>query len=353
MKAWSVVEFSKPLELLERPTPQPAGTEILLEVQHCGICHSDLHFWHGRYDLGGGKFVRLEDRGVTLPAAPGHEVVGRVTAIGPDAEGVRVGDLRLVFPWIGCGRCKRCHEGDDNLCTAQASVGIVRSGGFGSHVLVPHPRYLLDFGPVDPAFAATLACSGLTAYAALAQVGPLEPDEPVLVLGAGGLGLAAIALLRAMGHHDNIIVLDVDPSKLAAADALGAAQCFDASQGDLVSRIQAAAGQPIRAALDFVGISQTAQLGYDALTKGGTLALVGVGGGEITLSITGTVMGAKTVVGSNTGTVAQLQAVVDLARTGKLQSIPITQLPAAQVNDALIKLEHGEITGRIVLQGPA
>jgi alcohol dehydrogenase/propanol-preferring alcohol dehydrogenase len=352
MKAWSVVAFGKPLELIERPTPVPTGSEVLVEVEQCGICHSDLHFWHGQYELGGGRAIRLADRGVTLPAAPGHEVVGRVVAKGPEAEGVEIGDSRLVYSWIGCGRCERCRAGEDNYCAAQASVGVVRSGGFGSHVLVPHPRYLLDYGPVDPAYAATLACSGLTAYAAIRKAAP-RAGEPVLVMGAGGLGLAALATLRALDRADNVIVVDIDPGKLRTASAQGARHVVDASQGDVVRRIQEAAGAPLRIALDFVGVDGTARPAYDALTKGGTLVLVGVGGGELTLSVTGAVFGARTVIGSNTGSLPELQEVVALAAGGKLQPIPLERLPIGRINEGITRLEHGQVTGRAVLDWAA
>jgi alcohol dehydrogenase/propanol-preferring alcohol dehydrogenase len=161
---WAVVENGRPLQALDMDTPTPTGPEVLVEVSHCGVCHSDLHFWEGEYNLGYGKKVRLAERGVVLPRAPGHEVVGTVVALGPDAEGVQVGDRRIVFPWIGCGQCDRCKAGEDNMCTKQASIGVVRHGGFSSHVLVPHWRYLVDPGNLDPAVAATYACSGSQSF---------------------------------------------------------------------------------------------------------------------------------------------------------------------------------------------
>lgn len=155
MKAWAVVRNEQPLECIELPDPVPTGTEVVLDVTRCGVCHSDLHFWHGAYDMGGGKVMRLADRGVELPRAPGHEIVGRVVAVGPDAEGVAVGDDRIVYPWLGCGECDRCRVEQDNLCLKQASLGVIRHGGFAGRVKVPHPRYLVDYGDLDPSLAAT------------------------------------------------------------------------------------------------------------------------------------------------------------------------------------------------------
>src|SRR5262249_10932785 len=116
MRAWAVVENGAPLQELEFPTPDPQGTQVLVEVTHCGVCHSDLHIWEGYYELGGGKRLSLADRGVVLPLAMGHEVVGRVVKLGPDAKGLSVGDLRIVYPWVGCGTCERCLGEEDNMC---------------------------------------------------------------------------------------------------------------------------------------------------------------------------------------------------------------------------------------------
>ena len=159
MKSYDVCECGAPLRLMERPTPKPAGTEILLKVIAAGVCHSDLHIWDGYYDLGGGKRLKLSDRGVKLPLTMGHENVGEVVAVGPDAVGVKIGDRRLVHPWFGCGECAVCRRGDEQLCRTPFSIGVFRSGGYADHLLVPHPRYLFDIGGIAPEKAAPLALS--------------------------------------------------------------------------------------------------------------------------------------------------------------------------------------------------
>ena len=105
MKSYDVAECGAPLKLFERPTPTPSGSEVLLRVLAAGVCHSDIHIWEGHYDLGGGKKLKLTERGVKLPLTMGHETVGTVVALGPDAKGAKIGDKRLVFPWLGCGSC--------------------------------------------------------------------------------------------------------------------------------------------------------------------------------------------------------------------------------------------------------
>jgi len=155
-------------------SPAGAGSAILT-----------LHIWEGGFDLG--RERRLDYRGaMTLPRTLGHEIAGEVAACGPEAGGIEIGARRVVYPWIGCGTCRRCQAGAEHLCSAPRMIGIR------ADVLVPHPRYLSDIGELAPDFACTLACSGLTAYSALKKV--LPGAERLMILGAGGVGLAAISL---------------------------------------------------------------------------------------------------------------------------------------------------------------
>lgn len=184
------------LEELDRPAPVVTATAVVLRVTHCGVCHSDVHFWEGFLDVGAPAKVALTDMGYVMPMVLGHEIVGTVIAVGPDAEGVAVGDRRIVYPWLGCGSCATCRAGQDHLCTTSHSLGVAASGGFGEQVMVPHPRYLFELGDLDPALACTYACSGLTIYSAIQKLMPIDADEPILIIGAGGLGLSGISTLR-------------------------------------------------------------------------------------------------------------------------------------------------------------
>lgn len=348
MKAWAIVEANAPLEEIELPTPVPKGSEVLIEVTHCGVCHSDLHFWKGEYDMGGGKVMKLSERGVTLPRAPGHEVAGRVVAQGPDATGMEPGRIYVVYPWLGCGHCEECAAGQDNMCSAQHSIGIIENGGFATHVLVPHPRYLVDIGAVEPALAATYACSGIAVYSAVRKVLPLGAKRPVVLIGAGGLGLTAIAMLKALGH-ETIISVDLDPLKRAAAMEAGATATIDGAGDALVDRIIEVAGGPVPAVIDFVNSSATAAAGLAALGKGGRLILVGVAGGEVTLSLAGMVFRSNAVVASLNGSPQDLREVMALANSGKLLPTPITTCPRRDANAALNALKSGNVIGRLVL----
>ena len=349
MSIWAVVEHGQALQAIERASREPLGTEVLLDVTHAGVCHSDLHFWKGYYDMGGGKLMKLAERGVVLPRAPGHEVVGRISKLGPQAQGLELGQLCIVYPWLGCGQCDVCRSGQDNLCMKPNAIGVLQDGGFGQQVVVPHPRFLVDVGTIDPAFAATLACSGITVYSAIKKVMPLRPDEPVVLFGAGGLGLAAISMLKAMDHRQ-IVSVDANPAKAEAALQLGASHFVDSSQPDLIGRIQALTQGPVKAVIDFVNHSSTASVGLELLQKNGKLVLVGVGGGEIVLSLASMIFRPRTVQGSVTGAPSDLREVVALAQSGRLKSIPITRMPKDQANQALHLIEEGRVSGRIVLE---
>ncbi len=352
MRAWAVVESGAALQEIDMPTPEPVGSQVLLRTTHCGVCHSDLHIWEGYYDLGGGQRMSLKDRGVSLPLALGHEIVGRVEKLGPEATGVRVGDLRIVYPWVGCGHCAACRSENDNMCNTPRSLGVFQNGGFASHVLAPHPRHLVDPGTLDPAVAATYACSGITVFSAIKKVMPLPADEPIVLIGAGGLGLNAIAVLRALGHRA-ICSVDISDAKRTNATAAGASLTVDGAGEGVAKRIIAACGGPVAAVIDMVNGTATARFGFDALRKGGRLVQVGLFGGELTLALPMMPIRALTVQGSYVGSPGELRELVRLAQEGKLAPLPVSVLPKREANAALRRLHAGEVTGRLVLSADA
>ena len=178
MRMFQVCVCGEPLVCNEGPTPTPKGSEVLLKTLAAGVCHSDLHLADGWFDLGGGKRMSLADRGMKLPVTLGHENVGEVVAVGPDAKGVKIGARMLADPWIGCGNCDVCRRGDDNLCRAMKSLGVFSNGGYADYIMVPHPRYLFDIGNMNAERAAPLACSGVTTFAALKKVPTLKTRRP-------------------------------------------------------------------------------------------------------------------------------------------------------------------------------
>lgn len=346
MKSYDVTEWGKPLQQAVRETPTPQGTEVLVRVKYCGVCHSDVHIRDGYFDLGGGKKFHMTDRGMKLPVTLGHEPYGTVLSAGPDAGDVPIGQDRLVFPWTGCGTCARCLEGRDNWCATPRFIGIQRSGGYADHLLVPHPRYLVDATGLDPAYAPILACSGLTTYSAVNKLKPYASDDWIVIMGAGGLGLMAVAMLRAMGHQ-RIVACDIDESKLGAAKEAGAAEVMNPAAADALTKLQTLPGGVV-GVVDLVGAVQTAQLGIAALRKGGRYVVVGLFGGEIPLSLVPLAQRAITVQGSYVGNVAELREVVALAQSGKLKPIPTETRAMDQISNTLDQLKAGTVLGRVV-----
>ena len=353
MLSWDVIEHGRPLQRVMKDTPKPVGTEVLVRVTRSGVCHSDLHIWDGYFDLGGGKRFYVKDRGCIPPFTLGHEPFGVIEAMGPGAvkvaKGVKVGQKRIVFPWIGCGKCAVCKSEQDNYCVSGSRfLGVNRAGAYASHVLVPHPKYLVDSTGVDDAFAATLACSGLTTYSAAAKLPELGPKDWVAVIGCGGLGLVCISVLRAKGVK-NIIGCDVDESKLEAARKLGARLTLDTRAADSIPKLQALAMGSLAGAIDLVGMPATAALGLGALRKGGRYVICGLFGGEITHPLPPFAQRAIGLVGSYVGNLQELKEVVALAKKKKLKPSPVSTRPASEVNAILEELKAGKVLGRVVL----
>ena len=349
MRAWAVVECGKPLQEMEMPTPEPKGEEVLLEVTHAGVCHSDLHIWEGIYDLGSRGQMKLTDRGVVLPLAMGHEIVGRVLKCGPAAEGkVQVGKQYVVFPWVGCGKCAACQAEEENMCQTPRSLGVYQNGGYATHVLATRWSHLVETDGVDPSLAATYACSGITVYSAINKLLPMPADEPIVLVGAGGLGLQAVAILKALGHR-NIISVDVTQEKLDAARAQGASGTVLASAEGTTKRIIEAAGGPVAGIIDLVNGTATSRFAFDALRKGGKLVQVGLFGGEMNIPLPLMPIRALTVQGSYVGSVKELRSLMSLAKTGKIPAIPVANEPLKNADAVLNRLKDGKITGRVVL----
>ncbi len=348
MKSFCVTAFGEPLQALEAPTPEPKGTEVLLRVLAAGVCHSDLHLSEGGYDLGQGKRLNVADRGVKLPLTMGHEVVGEVAAWGPDAKGVQAGDVRLVFPWIGCGECPACRRGTENLCRAPNCVGVHRPGGYAGHVLIPDAKYLVEIAPLSPAQAAPFACSGLTAYSALKKLGSLLKEAPVAIIGAGGVGLMAVSLLKAMGGAGTIVA-DISEAKREAALKAGAMTVIDAKSPRAVQELSAAAPDGLLAVVDFVGSGETAMLGINAMARGGHYIAVGLYGGELIYPMPFFPMRALTIQGSYTGSLGELKELMTLARQGAIPPVPVHTHAMEDVNAVLARLRAGDIVGRSVI----
>lgn len=347
-RCYCLTEHHKPLEMREGPVPEPKGREVLVRITGAGVCHSDIHIWEGYYDLGGGKKISLKDRGIALPNTLGHEISGEVVKAGPDAKGAKIGASVVVYPWIGCGECAVCRSGEENICLKARSLGVFTPGGYARYVIVPDARYCIDIAGLDPAEAAPLACSGVTTYSALKKFGPRIKEEPVVIMGAGGLGHMALKVLKAMGGKGAIFV-DIDKTKREAAVAAGALGAIDGAAADAAQQIIAATGGGARMVLDLVGAAATVNTAIAAATRGTEIVVVGLYGGEVTLSVPLFPLRPIAIRGTYVGTLADLGELVALVRSGKLEPVQVTRRPLDDANAALMDLKAGKVVGRVVL----
>ncbi|MEP6557308.1 MAG: alcohol dehydrogenase [Burkholderiales bacterium] len=351
MISYQVLRFGARLARTELATPEPEGSEVLLKVLAAGVCHTDIHTWQGWYDLGGGKRLSMADRGLKLPLTLGREIVGEVVATGPQAGAeLALGQRRLVYPWMGCGACKVCRREQEQLCPTPRFLGIFRAGGYSDHVLVPHPRYLIDIGDMPPEQAASYACSGLTVYSALRKIDPaVLREERMVIFGAGGLGLMAVTLLGALDGAGAVVV-EPHAGRREAALAAGAVAAIDPAAPDFAASVKAATGGSVWAALDCVGSAQTVQSCLDLLVKGGQFVQVGLFGGSIELPTPLLPLRALSYHGSYVGSLPELRALMALVRARKPPPIPITCRALHQAGEALDDLEQGRVIGRVILQ---
>jgi alcohol dehydrogenase/propanol-preferring alcohol dehydrogenase len=301
----------------------------------------------GYFDLGNGNRLDLS-RTVKPPRTLGHEITGTVVACGPQAQGVAPGEACLVYPWIGCGSCALCTSGQEHLCSAPQALGVARDGGFATHVLVPHPRYLLDFGGIEPTQACTLACAGLTAYSALKKVGRLAAGDPLLVVGAGGVGLSGVRL-AAQVCGVAPIVAEPDQSKWELARAAGAREVIDPrAEGAQKALLKATAGGAA-AVVDFVGSASSFEFGMGSLRKAGRMVCVGLLGGATTVVPAMLSLKAITLTGSYVGSLAELHELLAIARQGAIPPMPVTTRDLRHASEVLDELAAGRIRGRTVL----
>jgi propanol-preferring alcohol dehydrogenase len=343
----SLTAYGAPLAETAVDCPQPRGTEVLVRVERCGVCHSDLHVQDGYFKLGGDKRLDIT-QGRTLPFTLGHEIAGTVATVGPDAD-ARPGSKVAIYPWIGCGQCAACQHGEENNCAAPRHLGIYADGGFASHVLVPHPRYLIDYAPLPSAFAGAAMCSGLTAYAALKRLSDRAARGPVLLIGLGGVGSMGLALARALFPRPPFVA-DIDAAKREAALRAGAAAAFDPTDPSARKAVLAAGG-PLYGVCDFVGSESSLNLATGVLARGGKVVLTGLLGGGFSTAIAMFPIKAMTIEGTLTGTLAEARELIGLAKAGKFAPIPIRERPMAEAQAALDDLRAGKVLGRVVLTG--
>lgn len=348
MKSQAIVEYGQPLQEVESDLPSPEGTQVLLKVSHCGVCHSDVHLHDGHFEMGGDN--KLDVRaGRQLPFTLGHEIEGEVIAVGPDADGVAVGDQRVAYPWIGCGDCPTCNRGEEQLCNRPAQLGIQVAGGYATHVLIPHPRYLLDYTGVKEGLAATYMCSGLTAYAAMKKLGDISAEERVAVVGLGGVGMMGLQFAKTM-FDAAPIGADVDENKLQAAMGAGAHATYNPADPEAVKQLLKDTNGGVPAAVDFVGSEASLKFASSIVRKGGQVIVVGLFGGGFAMPIPLFPMRAISIGGSYVGSLGETIEMMELVKAGKIDPIPVEERPLDQASKSLDDLREGKVMGRVVLK---
>ncbi len=349
MRAARIVKPNEPLEVQQLETPRPRGSQVLVKVESSGVCHSDIHLWEGGYEGLEGQFLKTTDRGVKYPLTPGHEIAGVVDSLGEEAEGFTKNEKVLVYPWIGEGRCPACRIGQENLCDKPRSLGVYRDGGYAEYVLVPSYRYLLKMDEdMDANASATLSCSALTAYGAIKNAN-LKPNDNVVIVGAGGLGLMAIQLAKAV-TGSKIIAMDLNDEKLEAAKKNGADNIINSRKEDPVNAVMELTDKMgADAVVDFVNASKTVESNIQFLRRRAKLVLVGLFGGELKLSLVSMPTRAYRLIGSYTGTLSEMVELVSLARRGVIKPLVSNQFRLNQATEALTMLKEGKILGRGVI----
>lgn len=358
MRSARIINPKDPLEIKELDTPKPTGSQVLVKVKSCGVCHSDIHLWEGGYEGPGGQFLKATDRGVSYPVTPGHEVAGVVEEMGEDISSavkdkLTKGSRVLVYPWIGEGLCPACQGGNENLCDKPRSLGVYKDGGYSEYILVPSYRYLINLDEgnknnINMDSFSTLSCSALTSYGAIKNA-ELKPYDKIAIVGAGGLGLMAMQLAKAI-NGPTVIAMDLDDNKLKTAKENGADFSINSRNEDPVKAIMDLTDNlGVDAVIDFVNSSKTAEINMHILRKRARVVMVGLFGGEVKLNLVALPTKAYRLIGSYTGNITQLSELVSLAKRGIIKPLISDRFNLDQATDALSKLKEGKILGRGII----
>lgn len=348
MRCEQLVAAGEPLRSASVALPVADDDGVVVEVDHCGVCHSDLHLQDGYFNLGDDRKLDISAQR-HLPLVLGHEIAGRVVDQGKNVTGDRVGEFIAVYPWIGCGECRLCQRGDEHICDRPRVIGINVDGGFATHVSVPHTRYLLSLEGVGAAHAGCLMCSGLTAYSAMRKAQRFLDAGPPLIVGLGGVGLMALRFATAMGI-EQVYASDINPKARDKALELGATAAFDPQDPEARKAIKSATGGGAGAVIDFVGAGQTVTFAQRVAAKGGGIVVVGLMGGSFSMPVPLLPFNALTIQGSYVGSLSEAREMLDLVRSGAVDEIPVTERPLSEANDTLDTLRAGAVVGRNVLK---
>lgn len=336
MKAAILREFKTALSIEEVERPEPGANEVLIEVEACGVCHSDLHVADGDWP----QFAGI----VKKPLILGHEIAGRVVKKGTEVRDLEVGD-RVGVAWLhwSCGECEYCREGNENLCARQKITGVTVDGGYAEYVKAPASHALRIPENITSVEAAPLFCAGVTVYRALKKANVLS-GERLAIFGIGGLGHLAIQIGRALGAE--ILAIDVSDEKLAFAESLGAKTTLNAGSANLVKTLRSMGGAHV------VLVTSAAKAAYETafscVRPTGTLLVVGLPAEAICFPPIMMAAGEVRIQASAVGTRQNLEDILAMAAAGQVRC-STAAFPLARANDVLDRLRRGQVSGRIVL----
>lgn len=339
MRAAVLHAFQQPLTIEDVERPKPAADEVLIQVEACGICHSDLHVADGDWP----QFAKI----VKHPLILGHEIAGRVAEKGAAVQDVEIGE-RVGVPWLywTCGECEFCREGNENLCTRQKITGVTVDGGYAEFVRVPASHAVKIPAGLSSLEAAPLFCAGVTVFRALEQAG-LSRGQRLAIFGLGGLGHLALQIGLGAGAH--VTAVDISDEKLARAKSLGAAAALNSATDNVPKQLRNEGG--VHVALVCSAARSAYDTAFASLRPTGTLLVVGLPAENICFPPIMMAAGEVRIKASAVGTRKDLRGVLAMAAAGKIRC-DVTSRPLEFANEALQLMREGRVAGRIVLSFP-
>ncbi|MFZ0276433.1 MAG: zinc-dependent alcohol dehydrogenase [Candidatus Sulfotelmatobacter sp.] len=337
MKAAVLRDFKTPLTIEDVPLPEITDSEVLIKVEVCGVCHSDLHVADGDWSQLAGI--------VKKPLILGHEVVGNIVEVGSDVQNVSVGN-RVGVPWIHwtCGKCEFCREGSENLCVRQQITGVTVDGGYAEFLKAPATHVARIPANLASEQAAPLLCAGVTVYRALRQ-SRLTKGQSLAVFGVGGLGHLAVQIGCELGAE--VTAIDISEEKLALAKTLGACRMLNAASDKVVQQLRSLGG--VHVAL----VTSAAKAAYDmafyCVRPTGVLLAVGLPAQDICFPPILMAAGEIRIQASAVGTRQDLLEILALGAAGRVHCEVATR-PLSEANEVLEKLRQGQVSGRLALK---
>jgi propanol-preferring alcohol dehydrogenase len=336
MRVAMVEQFKKPLVLREWDIPAPGPGQILVKTEACGVCHTDIHAASGDWPIK-----------PKLPFIPGHEGIGRVSAVGAGVTIVKEGD-RVGVPWLhsACGHCEYCLTAWETICPAETFTEYNTNGAFAEYLLAD-PDYVAHIpASLSSQEAAPIICAGVTSYKGIKQT-EARPGEWLAVSGIGGLGHLAIQYAKHMGLK--VCAVDIDDRKLALAKTLGADATVNAKVGDPVAAVKKATSGGAHGVLITAPSLGAFKQGVGMTRKRGTCVLVGIPPGDFPVPLFDVVADCISIRGSFVGNREDLAEALSFAAEGKVKA-DIELQPLSAINEVFSRLEHGDVPARVVLQ---